>query len=104
MNLEDSLGMVLLFLVFGIPALGLTARLAIQPVVEAILRLRESFAIPPSPVSDERLQRLEAEVGRIARAVERLQDAGDFERGLRSGSGSPAGALSAPATRSEKVE
>jgi hypothetical protein len=82
--IRDSALLVLMFLVFGIPALAIAARIAMRPVIEAITRLREVGA----PRTDPRLASLEAEVSRLSTEVQRLREAETFTRELREG-GSP---------------
>ncbi len=76
--------MALLFLVFGTLAVGITARLTIRPIVEAIVRLRESFPAPSaSALSAGRLAELEAEVSSLRQAVTQLAEEAAFDRQLR---------------------
>lgn len=77
MELREALLMALLFLVFGTLAVGVTARLAIRPIVDAIVRLREA---PHA----RRLADVESEVGSLRRTVTRLADEAAFERELRN--------------------
>ena len=54
---------ILVAMVVGVPILGVTARLAIRPIVEAILLLHESYAaLNPSKDVELRVSRLEEEV------------------------------------------
>lgn len=98
-TIEDAAGLVFIFIVFGVPALAIGARLAIRPVVDAIVRLRESFAPPGVAAPDPRLAALEAEVARLRREVRRLSQAEAFARELE---GAPTSA-SLPGTREESV-
>ncbi len=85
MDLQDALFMALLFLVFGTLAVGVTARLAIRPIVEAVVRLRESFPAPSaSTLSVRRLAELEAEVSRLRHAVAQLTEEAAFDRQLQN--------------------
>jgi hypothetical protein len=92
---NDIVGLIFIFAVFAIPALGITARLAIKPVVEAIVRLREAFTAAPSAVSEQRFAELEAQVQSLHALLARVQEESAFERELGSAPHS-AGALSSP--------
>lgn len=81
-TIEDAAGLVFIFVVFGVPALAIAARLAIRPMVEAIVRLRESFAAAPVLSPDPRLAALEAEVTRLRLEVRRLSESEVFSRQL----------------------
>ncbi len=85
MGLQDALMMALMFLVFGTLAVGLTARLAIGPIVEAIVRLRESFPAPSASAPPaRRLAELEAEVRSLDQAVRQLAEEVAFDRQLQA--------------------
>ncbi len=88
-TIEDAAGLVFIFVVFGVPALAIGARLALRPIVDAIVRLRESFAPSAALPADPRLHALEAEVGRLRQEVKRLSESETFSRQLRSGEPSP---------------
>lgn len=79
--IKDAAMLILMFIVFGIPALAIAARLAIRPVLDAVLSLREAAAARPL-ATDHRLAELEAEVSRLALEVGRLNEAAAFDRQL----------------------
>ncbi len=81
MDTKDAVLLVLMFIVFGAPALALSARLAIRPILDAIERFREGVAVS-SRVPDPRVQALETEVNRLATEVQRLAEAEAFHRQL----------------------
>ena len=81
MDPKDAVLLVLMFIVFGAPALALAARLAIRPILDAIDRFREGVAVS-SRVPDPRVQALEAEVSRLSKEVQRLGEAEAFHRQL----------------------
>ncbi|HEX8695794.1 MAG TPA: hypothetical protein VF746_25485 [Longimicrobium sp.] len=92
--IKEAAFLVLMFIVFGIPALAIAARIAIRPVAEAILRLREASAAPPNPsISAQRFAALEAEVMTLRDRVEDLSESAAFDRQLRAGGESAAGPL-----------
>ena len=81
MDPKDAAMIVLMFVVFGAPALALAARLTIRPVLEAIERFREGVAVS-SRLPDPRVDTLEAEVKRLSVEVERLSESEAFHRQL----------------------
>ncbi|HEY0672883.1 MAG TPA: hypothetical protein VGD27_11475 [Longimicrobiales bacterium] len=82
MEINDAVLLVLMFIVFGVPALAIAARLVIRPVIEAILRLRESYGSSGAQASDPRITALEAQVSRLAIEVQRLTESEAFNREL----------------------
>jgi hypothetical protein len=84
MDPKDAALLVLMFIVFGAPALALAARLAIRPILDAIDRFREGVAVS-SRLPDPRVETLEAEVSRLSKEVERLSEAEAFHRELLPG-------------------
>jgi hypothetical protein len=81
MAANDAALIVLMFVVFGAPALALAARLTIRPLLEAIDRLREGVTVT-SRAPDPRVDLLEAEVRRLSGEVQRLAEAEAFHRQL----------------------
>lgn len=82
---EEMMIVLVTFIVIGIPVMGLTARLAIKPLVESILRVREAFLEKPQPpgtVSAADVERLEAEVYELRQQVRQLSEAAEFDRKL----------------------
>ncbi|MGH7474956.1 MAG: hypothetical protein ACRELD_01570 [Longimicrobiales bacterium] len=82
MDIKDAGLLFIMFVVFGAPALALAARLAIRPVVDAIVHLRESLAATDSRTRDRRLAALEAEVSSLGVEVRRLSESEGFSRQL----------------------
>jgi hypothetical protein len=84
--MPEEIAIVLVtFIVIGIPMLGLTARFALKPIVESILRLREAFAETPrgtAPLESNAVQQLEEEVAELRRQIQRLTEATEFDRKL----------------------
>jgi hypothetical protein len=72
------------FFVVGVPVMGLTARFAIKPLVESILRVREAFLEESRTghVSPAEVDRLEREVQELRQQVHRLTEATEFDRKL----------------------
>lgn len=81
MDPKDAALLVLMFIVFGAPALALAARLAIRPTLDAIDRLREGVALT-SRLPDPRVEVLEAEVRRLSKEVQRLSESEAFHQQL----------------------
>lgn len=82
MDWDGLLAGAAMFIVVIVPVFGLTARFAFNPLLETILRLRETSA-RQSAASDERLLQLTQELHRLSAAVERLEEATSFEQELR---------------------
>jgi len=77
---------VIVAIILGGPVLGLTARLAIKPLVGALILLQESLGrTPSSDLVELRLTSLEGEMDRLSESVDRLMKAED-----------PVGALEPP--------
>ncbi len=92
MNSSDIVGLVAVIGVILIPSIGLTARFALKPIVESLLRMREAFDRQGASVDAQRLTLLEQRVTDMQESMERLSDAVEFDRQLRVAN-PPAGAL-----------
>jgi hypothetical protein len=84
MDPKDAALLLLMFIVFGAPALALAARLTIRPLLDAIDRFQKGVTVSAS-ASDPRVAALEAEIGRLSREVQRLSEAEAFHRQLLPG-------------------
>ncbi len=84
-QIKDAAMLVLMFIVFGAPALAIAARIAIKPLLEAVSRLRDGSATGNAVHSDTRLAALEAEVTRLQVEVQRLSEVEAFTRQLTQG-------------------
>jgi hypothetical protein len=86
MAVDEFMGIVALFAVLVLPALALTSRFALKPIVEAIIMLREGLAGGKKPDEDvqHRLGMIEAELSELGSAVRRLADAHEYDRQLAS--------------------
>ena len=80
MNAKDGLMIILMFVVFGVPALALAARLVIRPMLDAIDRFRETTVSARQP--DPRIAEMEAELSRLSVEVQRLSESEAFHRQL----------------------
>jgi hypothetical protein len=88
--IRDAALLVLMFVVFGAPALAIAARIAIRPVLDAIATFRESFPVA-SQVPDPRIASLEADVRRLNGEVQRLSESEAFSRELTKGTSPESG-------------
>jgi hypothetical protein len=68
--------------VIGLPAVGLTIRLAVKPLVEAIIRLREAF--PAQGSRDPSVAALQGEVQALRAQLERVLEQQAFDSELLS--------------------
>ncbi len=92
MNGGEIIGFAAVLGIIVIPSLGLTARFALKPIVESVLRLREALDRDRPAPDNERMARLEERVSQLSDTVDRLADTVDFHMQLQAGS-SPNGAL-----------
>jgi TolA-binding protein len=85
MDAGAIVSLLLVFFLVVVPILGITARLAIKPMVNAIIRLRESFAQGAgSGLVERRVLQLEDELRQVRAEVQRLAEAEEFQRELLS--------------------
>lgn len=84
--MDEDLALVLLaFFVIAVPVMAFSARFAIKPIVDAIIRLREASLSQPNQLPQERrLAAIEAELTAIRDQLERLEGTA-FLKELRSG-------------------
>lgn len=83
MNSQTLWYWVALVGVLVIPALGFTARFALKPIVEAIIRLKEAFpAAAIAPQQEQRLASLEAELHQVHALLERVLERREFDAQL----------------------
>jgi hypothetical protein len=83
MEPKDAVLLAIMSVVFCVPVLGITARLALKPIVDAIVRLRETA--PTNRLSDAvagRVVELEDEVRHLRASVSRLEETVDFQQKL----------------------
>jgi hypothetical protein len=85
MEVEEFLAVVAVFALVVIPALALTARYALKPIVEAIVVLRDGLA--GRRVDEDvhrRLSVIESELSDLSGAVRRLVEVHQYDRQLSS--------------------
>lgn len=88
MNSNDIVGLVAVIGIFLIPSIGLTARFALKPIVESILKIRQSLDQQQQHlIEDPRVPALQQEVLELRETVERLEAAASFDAELRLSAG-----------------
>ena len=85
MQSNDIVAIVAIIAVIGIPMLGLTARFALKPVVDSVIRLREAMDRDHQVVEDPRVPMIVEQLNELRETVERLEAAADFDSQLRGG-------------------
>ena len=83
MEAKDAVLLAIMSVVFCVPVLGITVRLALKPIVDSIVRLRETA--PTTRLSDAvagRVLELEDEVRQLRTTVGRLEETVDFQQKL----------------------
>jgi hypothetical protein len=83
MEQKDAVLLAIMAFVFGVPVLGITVRLALKPIVDSIVRLRETA--PTTRLSDAvatRVVELEDEVRQLRGSVTRLEETVEFQQAL----------------------
>lgn len=102
MDIGDLSGLIVVICLVAVPALALSARIALRPIVEAILRVREAFASGPGAAAVERrVVELEAALEQLRAEVHRLARAQEFHEQLQATADPAAGASPARSTRTE---
>jgi len=88
MDIEFVFALLLLVTVVILPALAITARIALKPVISAILQLNEGLT-GGSGTADlvRRVSALEETVGGLEAEVERIAEIKTFDRRLEPGPG-----------------
>ena len=83
MDPKEIAFLAIVLCVVCIPVLGITARLALKPIVDAIVRLRESSGSTQlSGAVAGRVMELEEEVRHLRTSVARLEETVDFQQKL----------------------
>lgn len=85
--LAPLIGFAICAFVVSIPVIAFSARFAVKPVVEALIRLREAQGKTNASgemlaLQDRRLSLLESEMQHIGSALERLAEAQEFQAKL----------------------
>ena len=91
MDMDEIIEFCVITSLVVLPALALTARFALKPIVDAILRLKEGGVLPGSPavagsqdvaLLTAEVRHLRDEVAQLHQSVAQLQDAETFHRSL----------------------
>lgn len=85
MSTEDVVALTVVAIVVLVPILAVSARLALRPIVESLVRLQQAFGPGDSVESKKRIADLEQQVHLLTGQVRRLEEAEAFQRELRSG-------------------
>jgi len=67
-----------------IPSIGLTARFALKPIIESMLKIREALDRQRPSAEDSRLAAIEARLAGVENAVERIAAVAEFDARLRA--------------------
>lgn len=96
MDGEDIIILAMLVFLVIVPALGVTARFALKPIVDALLRLKEGGLLPTALRNADdaasltaEVRQLRVEIAQLQQSVARLEEAESFHRGLAGHSGTP---------------
>ena len=95
---NDVLGWIFGMVVIGVPAVAFGVRIALRPVVEGLIRLREvNLRQGEAPPPDPRIPLLQADVAALREEVERLGAVEAFYKQLQ-GSAGDVGSRTLPGT------
>ncbi len=82
---EDVLAWIFGMVVIGVPAVAFGVRIALRPVVDGLIRLREvSVRQGETPAPDPRIPQLQADVAALRQEVERLGAVESFYKQLQA--------------------
>ena len=91
MDVDDIVKLCVIMSVVVLPALAITARFALKPIVDAIVRLKEGGLLPGSQalagsqdvaMLASEVRQLRDEMAQLQQSVAQLQDAETFHRSL----------------------
>ena len=96
-NLTSIIAVIMGISVVLIPVIGLTARFALKPVVEALSKVFESRELSESyQIMERRMGLMEAQIEAMESSMKRLADTAHFDAQLRAGSEDPDDQLPSP--------
>ena len=98
MDPKDAVLLLIMFIVFAVPALAITARMVMKPIVDAIVRLRETGGARVTDTVANRVLELEEEVRQLRAGLTSLEQTLDFQQKLLA---APPVAAGPPATNSQ---
>ena len=83
---EDIIETLALFLIIFVPVAGITARIAIKPIVEAFTKyMQVRQGTEGMELLERRMALLEQELGATRAEVQSLSEARDFDRQIAAG-------------------
>ena len=86
-DVTGVVAVVMGLMVVLIPVAGLTARFALKPIAEAVARMREAQGTNRElQLIEQRLALMEQQLSGLESDVRRIEEKGDFDRRLTSGS------------------
>ena len=96
-NLTSIIAVIMGISVVLIPVIGLTARFALKPVVEALSKVFEARGMDESlQIMERRIALLETHIDTLDSSMNRLEDTTRFDAQLRTGSAETKDQLPAP--------
>ena len=96
-NLTSVIAVIMGISVVLIPVIGLTARFALKPVVEALSKVFESREVSESVgIMERRMALMESQIEVMEGSMKRLEDTSSFDSQLRDGSADTKNQLPAP--------
>ncbi len=93
MDPKDILPWIFGIIVFGVPAVALSVRIAARPLLEGLAHLRQAgHPVAPAAEPDPRVEALQGEVAALRERVDRLSAVEEFYAQLQAptGAGAPA--------------
>jgi len=97
MDPKDAAMIVIMFIVFCVPVLAITARITLKPILDTVMKLREQSQAGMDDGMQRRMLYLEDEVRQLRGTVSGLEATVDFQQKLLSGASPPPAALAVPA-------
>ena len=96
-NLTSIIATIMGISIVLIPVIGLTARFALKPVVEALARAFEGRGNSETfQIMERRLGLMEAQIDSMENTIHRLEEGSGFDAQLRSGGDTSTGQLPKP--------
>ena len=84
MSPEDVVGLAIAATVVLVPILAISARVALRPIVDSLVRLQQAFGSTESAGAKKRIDDLEQQVHVLTEQVRRLEDAEAFRSELET--------------------
>jgi hypothetical protein len=82
MESKDAALLAIMAIVFGVPAIGISVRMALKPIVDSIIRLRESTGAVNDGAVERRVLQLQDEVAQLRASVSDLEETVSFQQKL----------------------